>query len=80
MSTTNGGPAPGYSSGEAEALITGLAEASLPNGMHAEWTELTYQKELAGNAGMGKMRLGQELSAEAVRRGFLTVCVSSRLG
>jgi multidrug efflux pump len=47
----NGGPAPGYSSGEAEALIAGLAKASLPNGMHAEWTELTYQKELAGNAG-----------------------------
>ncbi|HXS78830.1 MAG TPA: multidrug efflux RND transporter permease subunit [Gammaproteobacteria bacterium] len=47
----NGGPAPGYSSGEAEALIAGLANASLPNGMHAEWTELTYQKELAGNAG-----------------------------
>ena len=48
----NGGPAPGYSSGEAEALIAGLAEASLPNGMHAEWTELTYQQQLAGNAGM----------------------------
>jgi len=48
----NGAPAPGYSSGEAEALIAGLAEASLPNGMHAEWTELTYQKQLAGNAGM----------------------------
>ena len=48
----NGGPAPGYSSGEAEALIAGLAEASLPNGMHAEWTELTYQKQLAGNAGL----------------------------
>jgi multidrug efflux pump subunit AcrB len=33
-------------------LIAGLADASLPNGMHAEWTELTYQKQLAGNAGM----------------------------
>jgi multidrug efflux pump len=48
----NGGPAPGYSSGEAEALIAGLAQASLPNGMHAEWTELAYQKQLAGNAGL----------------------------
>jgi multidrug efflux pump len=48
----NGGPALGFSSGEAEALIAGLAEASLPNGMHAEWTELTYQKQLAGNAGL----------------------------
>jgi multidrug efflux pump len=48
----NGGPAPGYSSGEAEALIAALADASLPNGMHAEWTELAYQKQLAGNAGL----------------------------
>jgi multidrug efflux pump len=48
----NGGPAPGYSSGEAEAKIVQLAQASLPNGMHAEWTELTYQKQLAGNAGL----------------------------
>jgi multidrug efflux pump subunit AcrB len=48
----NGGPAPGFSSGEAEALIAGLADRSLPNGMHAEWTELAYQKQLAGNAGM----------------------------
>ena len=48
----NGGPAPGYSSGEAEALIAGLAKASLPNGMHAEWTDLTYQKQLAGNSGL----------------------------
>jgi multidrug efflux pump len=47
----NGGPALGYSSGEAEALIARLAEASLPNGMEAEWTELTYQQQLAGNAG-----------------------------
>jgi multidrug efflux pump len=48
----NGGPAPGYSSGEAEAAIAALTAASLPNGMHAEWTDLTYQKQLAGNAGL----------------------------
>jgi multidrug efflux pump len=48
----NGGPAPGHSSGEAEALIAQLAEQSLPNGMDAEWTELTYQQQLAGNAGV----------------------------
>jgi multidrug efflux pump len=48
----NGGPAPGYSSGEAEALIADLASGTLPNGMHAEWTELAYQKQLAGNAGL----------------------------
>jgi multidrug efflux pump len=45
----NGGPAPGYSSGQAEALLAGLAERELPNGMTYEWTELTYQQILAGN-------------------------------
>jgi multidrug efflux pump len=48
----NGGPAAGYSSGEAEALIEQLAAQSLPNGMTYEWTELTYQQILAGNAGI----------------------------
>jgi multidrug efflux pump len=45
----NGGPAPGYSSGQAQALITELAERELPSGMTFEWTELTYQQILAGN-------------------------------
>ncbi|HEX7339721.1 MAG TPA: multidrug efflux RND transporter permease subunit [Rhodanobacteraceae bacterium] len=45
----NGGPAPGYSSGQAQALIEHLAHASLPNGMRFEWTQLTYQQILAGN-------------------------------
>jgi multidrug efflux pump len=44
-----GGPAPGYSSGQAQALITALAERELPSGMSYEWTELTYQQILAGN-------------------------------
>ena len=48
----NGGPAPGYSSGQAEALMAELAEATLPNGMSSEWTELTYQQELAGNTAL----------------------------
>jgi multidrug efflux pump len=47
----NGGPAPGRSSGEAQALIESLAQASLPNGMSVEWTELTFQQMLAGNTG-----------------------------
>jgi multidrug efflux pump len=47
-----GSPAPGYSSNEAEDLIARIAEASLPNGMTYEWTELKYQQLLAGNAGM----------------------------
>jgi len=45
----NGGPAPGYSSGQAEALMAELAERELPNGMTYEWTDLTYQQQLAGN-------------------------------
>jgi NodT family efflux transporter outer membrane factor (OMF) lipoprotein len=45
----NGGPAPGYSSGQAEALITKLANENLPKGMEMDWTELTFQRILAGN-------------------------------
>jgi multidrug efflux pump len=45
----NGGPAPGYSSGQAEAMITKIVEETLPQGMTYEWTELTYQQILAGN-------------------------------
>jgi multidrug efflux pump len=45
----NGSPAPGYSSGQAEALMAALAERELPNGMSFEWTELTYQQILSGN-------------------------------
>ena len=48
----NGAPAPGYSSGEAEALIADIVNRSLPNGMDFEWTELTYQQILAGNTGV----------------------------
>jgi multidrug efflux pump len=47
-----GGPAPGYSSGQAQALITALAERELPSGMSFEWTELTYQQILAGNTAL----------------------------
>jgi multidrug efflux pump len=45
----NGSPAPGFSSGQAEALMAGLAERELPNGLSYEWTELTYQQILSGN-------------------------------
>src|SRR5882672_7321109 len=46
----NGGPAPGFSSGQAEALIAKLANENLPKGAAFEWTELTYQRILAGNS------------------------------
>jgi NodT family efflux transporter outer membrane factor (OMF) lipoprotein len=45
----NGGPAPGYSSGEAQAAIAGVLEAQLPPTMSFEWTELAYQQLLSGN-------------------------------
>ena len=45
----NGAPAPGYSSGQAEAAMAKIAATSLPRGMSYEWTDLTYQKILAGN-------------------------------
>ena len=45
----NGGPAPGFSSGQAEALMAKLAKENLPRGLEFEWTDLTYQRILAGN-------------------------------
>jgi hydrophobe/amphiphile efflux-1 (HAE1) family protein/NodT family efflux transporter outer membrane factor (OMF) lipoprotein len=45
----NGAPAPGYSSGQAEAAMTKLVENTLPRGLSYEWTELTYQRILAGD-------------------------------
>jgi multidrug efflux pump len=48
----NGGPAPGYSSAQAEAAAERIAAETLPRGVKFEWTDLTYQKILAGNAGI----------------------------
>jgi multidrug efflux pump len=48
----NGGPAPGYSSGEAQAAAERVAAQVLPRGVKLEWTDLTYQQILAGNAGL----------------------------
>ena len=48
----NGSPAPGFSSGQAEALMEKLAAENLPKGMVLDWTELTYQKIIAGNTGV----------------------------
>jgi hydrophobe/amphiphile efflux-1 (HAE1) family protein len=45
----NGAPAPGFSSGQAEARMAELARDTLPQGIQFEWTDLTYQKILAGN-------------------------------
>ncbi len=46
----NGGPAPGFSSGQSEAIMAQLVEKGLPKGLAYEWTDLTYQRILAGNS------------------------------
>ncbi|HEY0967989.1 MAG TPA: efflux RND transporter permease subunit [Opitutaceae bacterium] len=48
----SGAPALGFSSGQAEALMEKLAAETLPKGMALDWTELTYQKIIAGNTGL----------------------------
>ena len=48
----NGAPAPGYSSGQAEATMSKLVADNLPRGMTYEWTDLTYQRILAGNTAL----------------------------
>jgi multidrug efflux pump len=45
----NGSPAPGYSSGQAQAAIERIAKEVLPKGVTYEFTDLAYQDILAGN-------------------------------
>jgi multidrug efflux pump len=46
----NGGAAPGYSSGQAQAAVERIAAETLPPGVGFEWTDLTYQEKIAGNS------------------------------
>ncbi|HEY0684331.1 MAG TPA: efflux RND transporter permease subunit [Steroidobacter sp.] len=46
----NGGPAPGYSTGQAKAAMERILAENLPNGIKYEWTDLTYQEILVGNS------------------------------
>jgi multidrug efflux pump len=48
----NGGPAPGFSTGQAQDAIARVAAETLPKGIGYEWTELTYQQILAGNSAL----------------------------
>ena len=48
----SGGPAPGFSSGQAQAAVERIAAETLPPGFSFEWTELTYQEILAGNSAL----------------------------
>jgi multidrug efflux pump len=45
----NGGPAPGVSSGQAQAELEKIAKQVLPQGISYEWTDLAYQDKLSGN-------------------------------
>ncbi|SFU52216.1 efflux RND transporter permease subunit [Pseudoduganella namucuonensis] len=45
----NGGPAPGVSSGTAQAIFEQIAKETLPKGVTYEWTDLTFQEILSGN-------------------------------
>ena len=50
--TVNGGPAPGYSSGEAIAAMQAVATNTLPPGFSYEWTGTALQeKAAAGQTG-----------------------------
>jgi multidrug efflux pump len=46
----NAAPAPGFSSGQAQAVVERIAGETLPKGFAFEWTDLTYQEILAGNS------------------------------
>ncbi len=48
----NGGAAPGYSSGEAQAAMERITAETLPKGMGFDWTDMTYQEILAGNSSL----------------------------
>jgi hydrophobe/amphiphile efflux-1 (HAE1) family protein len=45
----NGGPAPGFSSGQAQAAIAKILDETLPRGMAYEWTDLAYQQIVSGS-------------------------------
>ena len=46
----NGGPAPGFSLGEAQAAVRRIAAEALPADIAHEWTDPTYQEILAGHS------------------------------
>jgi len=43
------GPAPGFSSGQAQAALARVLAETLPRGMSYEWTDLAYQQLISGN-------------------------------
>jgi HAE1 family hydrophobic/amphiphilic exporter-1 len=47
--TVVGGPAPGFSSGQAMELMEQVSANTLPVGMGSEWTAMSYQEKIVGN-------------------------------
>ena len=45
----NGGAAPGFSSGQAQASMERILTQTLPRGMTYEWTDLAYQQLISGS-------------------------------
>ncbi len=45
----NGGPAPGFSTGQAQSAMSKILDQTLPRGMSYEWTDLAYQQIISGN-------------------------------
>jgi HAE1 family hydrophobic/amphiphilic exporter-1 len=56
-----GGPAAGFSSGEAMNLMEQIADKTLPRGAGSEWTAMSYQEKLVGNQIMYVFGLGMLL-------------------
>lgn len=47
-----GNAAPGFTSGQATDAMEKILRETLPEGMSFEWTDLTYQEQLAGNSAL----------------------------
>jgi hydrophobe/amphiphile efflux-1 (HAE1) family protein len=45
----NAGPAPGYSTDQAQEALASILKNNLPRGMTYEWTDLAYQQLISGN-------------------------------
>lgn len=54
----NGTSRPGFSSGQAIAVMEQLCNQNLPDGMGYEWTNISYQEVTAGNSGILIFALG----------------------
>src|SRR5262249_34894274 len=48
-STISGEPAPGFSSGQALALMENIAERTMPPGMGNQWSGMSFQEKVVGN-------------------------------